>query len=301
MRATAPNMLATVQDFGSYEEATIVSGGAAIVLSIWLADPQASTVLFLPGTMTHPLFYQGFLQGLNHAGFNVVGVHFVGHGKSPRIASFTFEDLLQNARDALSYAKTRFSGPVVALGSSQGGILAMALAACDQRLAAVFAHNILDPKLPDALEVTRFPKQLKPYQHDLVASLQKAARLLPQLPVPVNAYLSPWRITRKAKLLQQLATDPLGLHSYPLGFVASLFSADLSGMYDGRIRCPVVVLASSGDPLFPFAQLQALFERIVAPSKELLVFGCDTHLLFNECIPQVLPRLVEKLKHYSNA
>ena len=51
----------------------------------------------------------------------------------------------------------RLGGPVVLLGSSQGGILAMAVAARSRRLALVAAHNVLDPSLPESLTITRLP------------------------------------------------------------------------------------------------------------------------------------------------
>jgi alpha/beta hydrolase fold len=48
----------------------------------------------------------------------------------------------------------------VTIGSSRGGILAVALAALDHRIDAVFAHNILDPTLPASIQITRFPRWL---------------------------------------------------------------------------------------------------------------------------------------------
>jgi alpha-beta hydrolase superfamily lysophospholipase len=70
-----------------YGETVIVSAGAPIVLSVWRGDPGAPTVVFLPGTMTHPLGYAEFLDRLNRRGLSVVGVHYQGHGKSPRVGS----------------------------------------------------------------------------------------------------------------------------------------------------------------------------------------------------------------------
>lgn len=67
----------------------------------------------------------------------------------------------------------------------------------------------------------------------------------------------------------------------------------------GQIRCPVVVIASTGDPLFPFDYIQRVYQQIKAPSKELLVFDLNNHLLFNECLDEVLPCLVETLKKYA--
>jgi alpha-beta hydrolase superfamily lysophospholipase len=59
----------------------------------------------------------------------VVGVHSQGHGLSPRTrAPLPWQALVRNAEDAVAYATERFGGPVVVLGSSQGGMLAIALA-----------------------------------------------------------------------------------------------------------------------------------------------------------------------------
>jgi hypothetical protein len=66
----------------------VVSAGAPIVLSVWRGDPGAPTVVFLSSTMTHPLFYAEFLDGLNRCGLAVVGVHYrsvhtLGPGSPP--------------------------------------------------------------------------------------------------------------------------------------------------------------------------------------------------------------------------
>jgi alpha-beta hydrolase superfamily lysophospholipase len=67
-------------------------------------------------------------------------------------------------------------------------------------------------------------------------------------------------------------------------------------MRDGSIRCPVLVLAGAGDRLFSFAYTRRVFDRIVAPSKELLVFEVDRHLLFNECVELVSDPLVDRIR-----
>jgi hypothetical protein len=61
----------------------------------------------------------------------------------------------------------------------------------------------------------------------------------------------------------------------------------------------VVVIAATGDALFPFGYTRRVCEHIVALHKEMLVFDLDRHLIFNECVDEVLPRLVEKLGEYS--
>lgn len=87
--------------------------------------------------------------------------------------------------------------------------------------------------------------------------------------------------------------------SYPLYFLASLFSADMSFLKDGSIRCPVVVITSTGDKLFPLDYVRRIYGRIAAPHKETLVFDLERHLILNECVEEVLPLLVGKLMEYA--
>src|SRR5690242_20096834 len=147
MRTVTDRLLNAVQRPDAYREIVLRSMEAPIVLSVWAGLPERPAVVFLPGTMTHPLFYEEFLDALNRTGVTVVGVHSQGHGKSPRVRRpLTFPTLVTNARDAVAWTRREFPGrPVAVLGSSQGGIVAMALAAAGERLDAVLAHNVLDP------------------------------------------------------------------------------------------------------------------------------------------------------------
>ena len=92
--------------------------------------------------------------------------------------------MVANAVDAVDWAADHLDGPVVLLGSSQGGILAMAVAARSPRLALVVAHNILDPSLPESLAVSRLPGWLVGAYRPLLATLRLVARIAPGLPVP---------------------------------------------------------------------------------------------------------------------
>jgi alpha-beta hydrolase superfamily lysophospholipase len=286
-----------VRHFGCYQEVTIVSAGAPIVLSVWRGRPGTPTVVFLPGTMTHPLFYKQFLEGLGRRGLSVVGVHYQGHGKSPHIRRrLRWSDLVTNATDAVDWAATQLDGPVVLLGSSQGGILAMTVAAHNRQLALVAAHNVLDPALPESQTITRLPGWLVGAYRPLLTLLRLAGRLAPGLPVPFWAYLDLDRVCGQPETRRRFLTDPLGLRAYPLGFLAELCTADLSGMRDGSIGCPVLVVAATGDPLFSFDYTRRVFDRIVAPTKDLLVFEVDRHLLFNECAELVTDPLVDRIR-----
>jgi alpha-beta hydrolase superfamily lysophospholipase len=103
MRTATDRLLNAVQRPDAYREVVIGSAGAPIALSVWNGWPGRPAVVFLPGTMTHPLFYEEFLDALDRAGITAVGVHPQGHGKSPRVRRpLTFPTLVTNARDAVA-------------------------------------------------------------------------------------------------------------------------------------------------------------------------------------------------------
>ena len=58
----------------------------------------------------------------------------------------------------------------------------------------------------------------------------------------------------------------------------------------------MLVVAATGDPLFSLAYTRRVFDRIVAPAKELLVFEVDRHLLFNECVELVSGPLLDRIR-----
>ncbi|MGY1735041.1 alpha/beta fold hydrolase [Geodermatophilus sp. SYSU D00684] len=301
MRTAAQRRLNAVQRPDAYREVLLRSAEAPMVLSVWNGRPDRPAVVFLPGTMTHPLFYEEFLDALDRAGIAAVGVHSQGHGKSPRVRRpLVFPTLVTNARDAVAWTRAAFPGrPVAVIGSSQGGLVAMALAAAGERLDAVFAHNVLDPSLPSTVGITRFPGWLARVYPAVVAAVRTGGRLLPRVPVPFDAYLDMARVTRDPANADYFHTDPLGLRAYPLRFLASLVAADLSGLADGSIRCPVTVVAGRGDPLFPLSYTRLVYDRIVAPRRELLVVDSDVHLLFTEALDAVLPAVLDRLARLS--
>lgn len=84
MRSSTDKLLNKIQHPDRYREVVITSAGTQIVLSVWAGRPDRAAIAFLPRTMTHPLFYEEFLDALNLSGFTIVGIHSQGHGKSPR-------------------------------------------------------------------------------------------------------------------------------------------------------------------------------------------------------------------------
>ncbi|MHB8065385.1 MAG: alpha/beta hydrolase [Ruminiclostridium sp.] len=299
MRGYADEILNNVTRPECYEEVIIHSNSVPIVLSIWKSRQTDPCIVFFPGTMIHPLIYEDFLNLLCLNGFNVIGVHLISHGKSPRIKKlYSFSDMLQNGKDAITYAINTFNDKVIIMGSSQGGILTIALAGLDNRIKAAFPHNILLPKLPESIYITKFPKWLK-HLNKLVVWIIKLGKILtPNLQVDASFYLDLDKITSNKELEKRLHSDPIGLTKYSIYFLSSLFSAEFPHISDGSIKCPVVVIVGKGDPLFPFEYTKKVFDMIRAPSKEMLIFDLDKHLIMTECVDTIIEDVVSKVKEF---
>ena len=85
----------------------------------------------------------------------IIGVHYLSHGKSPKIKmNYTMEDLLY---DATTYGMENYGDNRAVMGSSQGGILAEMAAGRDTRLKAVFPHNIMLTTLKKTMSLTKYP------------------------------------------------------------------------------------------------------------------------------------------------
>lgn len=267
-----------------YAEVRLQSCGVPITMSVWTCDPAATTVVFYPGTMSCPLYYTLFLECLVEQGFNVVGLHPLSHGKSPRIKKlFTFEDILHNGRDAVTWAHAHFSGPVVIAGHSQGGILALAHAAgyaashtTTPALAAVFLLCTLLPQHPRAIELTLF-KPFARWHKTLLRTVTRLARLVPRLPVCIPMYLNLYKIfSGGAGAIRSTGT----LRAfYPLAFIASLFNANLQqATQEGNICCPVDLISATDDALFTPELMRCMFAAIAAPDKEHILLTGGGHM-----------------------
>ncbi len=280
-----------------YNEVSIPSSGTEIVLSLWEADHAEGVIVFMPATMVHPLFYKDLLHCFAAEGFHVVGVHPVGHGKSPRNKDrFTINDLVQNGKDAVGFALERYGLPVIAMGSSQGGVVTAALASEEPRIAAAFPHNMMLAELPDSITISRFPKWLRHIYKPVQGFFKFCGKIIPDLKLPLGFYLERKRISRNPSLWEKVASDPLCLSLYPLCFLSSLFTTVFPGITDGSILCPVYVIADSGDALFTREYTYKVFDELKAPWKELVEFHFNDHMLMVNHPREVSRRVAGKMR-----
>lgn len=244
--------------------------GSRASLEFW-PKRNAGVMLFYPGTMLSPWQYRPLLAALHEAGFAVAALHLTGHGRNCHWTGFTFADLLRDGLAAEQWLRQEGFNAIAVCGHSQGGILTMAHAAASRGLTAAFPITGTLPQSNDAVDLTRF-RHWKNRRHEFLANVNAAARWLPRLPLPLLAYLSVRRITSGAR---RIVYDRKGSRlTYPLAFLASLFSANVSE----EMHCPLYFFSAVNDALFTPANTQATFEKLRAPVKKLLWLPGGGHL-----------------------
>ncbi|MBD5646792.1 MAG: alpha/beta fold hydrolase [Desulfovibrio sp.] len=244
--------------------------GHSFTLELW-PNPGARTVLFYPGTMLSPRHYRTLLAALREAGLGVAGLHPQGHGVNPHRGGFTFDSLLEDGLFAERRLHEAGLGPVAVCGHSQGGILAVAHAARSATLTAAFAICAILPHMPRAIELTRFARFARERAR-LERAIVRLGRALPWLPVPLAAYLSLGRVLAgHGKLVMARGGSRC---TYPLGFLASLFSARIGT----ELHCPFRLYNARDDALFTPALAREFFSEIHAPEKSLVWLPDGGHL-----------------------
>jgi len=262
-----------------YSEHEIQSGKARVVLSVWEPQEPEAVIIFIPATMIHPLMYKPLLSGFAERGFAVVGLHPVGHGKSPRnIKRYTIKDIVQNGLDAVTFAAERYSLPVIAMGTSQGGLIAAAMSAEDERITAVFSHNVILSELPESVNITRFPGFLRHAYRPTKGIMKFYSKIIPGVKIPLGLYLKYRRVCPNRDFWNMALADKLNLRSYSVHFLVSLFTTRFTGLTDGSIKCPLYLISAAGDGLFSEEYTSKVFELLQAPRKERIKFDFNNHM-----------------------
>lgn len=256
-------------------------------LEVWPTE-DGDPVLFYPGTMLAPGHYAIMLEALRSAGFTVASPHFAGHGLAKRNRIDTFRTMLDEGREAEAFLLREY-GRLAVCGHSQGGILTLAHAGESAELAAAFSICAAFPHRDEAIELTRFAP-LRARREQALGAIVALAKRFPSLPVPLPFYL-PLRKLLEGKLEPVVMGREEGRISYPLKFLASLFSARLSE----DLLCPYFLFSALNDGLFVRKLTEAVFNAVKAPRKELIWLSDGGHLA------PLNPRLASFMARYMAA
>ncbi|MBX3271322.1 MAG: alpha/beta fold hydrolase [Sandaracinaceae bacterium] len=248
------------------------------------------TVVFAPGTNAYALLYAELLAALAARGVRAIGYDPRGHGASGgRRGSYTMDELVDDLARVVAHARARHGAPVFVAGSSQGGITALYYAARGGPIAGAICHNAADLADPTSLRLTRLPVSVS---HALAPTLRRVARVLPELPVPLTAYLdlARERVEGLGSAREVIYADPSVVPFIRLRTLASLSSAKLARPVEA-IDAPILLLHAGRDTIFPQDLVHDLFDRLPGP-KQLRVYPDLPHYMVVDHVPRFVDDVV---------
>ncbi|MFX0537776.1 alpha/beta fold hydrolase [Ornithinimicrobium sp. Y1847] len=177
--------------------------------------------------------------------------------------------------------------PLILLGGSIGGLLAVEAAARSGRVAQVVATCLLDPQDPQArARMTRFGRP----GGVSMRLLPMVRGPLARLPVRISWVAPLSRMGRDPGLGSLCAGDPRGgAARVPLGFMASYLSHEHAAAR--RIPVPVLLTHPEQDDWTPIGLSRRTLAQVPGPTEEVVLGGCGHFPLEEPGLQQLVERL----------
>ena len=272
-----------------FKSDTILVDDNVLHLDILDIDKDAPTVVFLPGTAIYALCYAEILYLVSKAGYNVVGFDPRGHGQSDGLrGDYTVSEIMTDTEAVIDYARRRFNSKVTLMGSSQGGIISLYMAAQEAKVDSVICQNFADLMHPDTLELTRHPRIFR-YVRSMMG---KAGGIIGNAQVPIATYLELEKIpvTGFGNIKNFIEKDPLALKSISIRALHSLGNTELAKSLED-IKTPVFVFQGDADSIFSVDYTKKIYNQLQC-KKRLIVYPDMSHSLMSENAQEIVPDII---------
>ena len=122
----------------------VTFGGIESEADMYECSPAAPTIVFIHGIGQYARFCAPICYNMFERGYNVLAINLPGHDISDRKGHFPMKDCIAVIRDAVGYARTRFSQNVFLTGGSFGGALSYYAAAAGVKVQALVSYSLFD-------------------------------------------------------------------------------------------------------------------------------------------------------------
>jgi alpha-beta hydrolase superfamily lysophospholipase len=230
-----------------------------------LAPASAARLLVVHGAGAHSEALWPFAALLHDRGIEVAAVDLplYGRTRTDDPAGVRYDHWVELLVDLVAAERARDDRPLVLLGASIGGMLALEVAARASAVDAVVATCLLDPRDARArMRMTRFGPLA------LLAPLAMAAvrGRVARVRIPMRAVADLARMSRDPELSRACAADPRGGGAaVPLGFLTSYLGYRHRGPETATV--PVTLVHPDRDAWTPMELSARVLRRLRAPSR----------------------------------
>lgn len=256
--------------------------GLKLHIDLYEKGRDCPCIIFIPGMGSYAGTSRDFLTQLHLRGYNVFGIDFQGHGRSEgKRGDFTMEELVDNVSRVIDYLHSNYNFRIGVLGTSFGGLVALATAISDERIKSVIGHAF---PTTESIKIKR--------AHLVISSW--LSRWVPSLYIDYRKFAKVAKLFDNPSTYEELRKDELQVWRYTIRALHSL-SLYIQNIPFERIIPPLMILVGERDRLCPPESYKSLLPRIKGEVELKLVPGVG-HAITLEYIPQVLPVIDEWFK-----
>lgn len=237
-------------------------------------NEPAATVVVLHGGGGHGRMLACVGVAAQDLGCSAVAPDLPGYGHTvvPDPPGVTYQDWI-DAGAGVAQAEARSGRPVILLGASMGGRLALDIA---HRLGETVAESVvtclLDPRRPDVQRAASRHPALAAYG---MPALGFAPSLTDRIRVPMRWLAPISAIANQPGLAATCSRDPLGAGGrVPLGFLRTWLQYEPSYEPEDFTACPVTLAHPGDDRWTPLELSQSWFDRLAVEKHLVVLDGC---------------------------
>lgn len=247
--------------------------GVQIAAAGWIPERPKAIALLSHGHAEHLGRYSHVVSALADDGFAVYGVDHRGHGRSTGTRALvpSFDQLMQDFHVLALYAQRRHSGlPIILIGHSMGGLIALLYALRHQRMLAALVTTgpalIIDEGVPSAV----------------VSAGKIASRVAPKVQVP-RSRAERCELSREPMVRQHLDIDHRVWGGQARLRTAAMMLAAGEETCDrlDEITLPLLAMHGAEDRVTSARGTELMRERVASKDKTVIFWEGMRHEIFN--------------------